>query len=197
MTELEKQRLEDFKKVLTYHLVTKIRHWFNGNCELYYKAPKLWDKWRKREIAYDKVIYKLIILFNRTALSAAQVQCIFGKDENKKWLHYSKLIAQDKLIDFKNKGTVIMKKRRYQFKKRYMLPEQFIKSIFDNPSLLNKVINAKSKYYTNRQRRLIFTQILGKKNNYHYKTAEENDAVKIVDELTPEELADLGLDIPK
>lgn len=61
---------------------------------------------------------------------------------------------------------------RYGVKKRYQLPFEFIKTIFENEQLLNKVIDAGSDYYTDRQRRLIFTQI-NKQNNYRYKTKQE------------------------
>ena len=64
MTKLELERLEDFKKVLTYQLVTKIKYHFKGNYELYYEAPSIWQKWKNHEINYDKKIYKLIVMFN-------------------------------------------------------------------------------------------------------------------------------------
>lgn len=47
--------------------------------------------------------------------------------------------------------------RRFQLCKRYQLPYELIKSIFDDEALLAKVCDAGSDYYTDRQRRLIFT----------------------------------------
>ena len=173
MSELELERLEDFKKVLTYRLVTKIHHDFKDNYQLYFEAPCVWEKWTNHQIEYDKRIYKLIVMFNQTALSAHQVQSIFGKDKNNKWIAYAGLVANDVSIKMFNKGTVCMNKRRFQVKKRYQLPFEFIKSIFDDKQLLKKVIDAGSDYYTSRQRRLIFTQINDKKKGYHYKTKQE------------------------
>lgn len=193
MSELELNRLEDFKKVLTYRLVTKIHHDFKDNYKLYYEAPCIWAKWRNHQLDYDKRIYKLIIMFNQTALSKHQCMHIFGK-ENGHYLSYSTLIAEDNSIKVFSKGTVCMNGRRFGVKKRYQLPFEFIKSIFDDKELLEKVCDAGSDYYTNRQRRLIFTQINDKKKGYHYKTKEE-----LAEEMTEQEridavLADFDLD---
>lgn len=68
-TTPEKARLEDFKRVLTYRIITKIVHDFKGNYDLYYKAPKIWAAWRNHKVVYSKKIYELIIKFNNTALS--------------------------------------------------------------------------------------------------------------------------------
>lgn len=81
---------------------------------------------------------------------------IFGK-EKRHYLPYSTLIAEDKSIKVFSKGTVCMNGRRFGVKKRYQLPFQLIKSIFEDEQLLKKVIDASSGYYTDRQRRLIFT----------------------------------------
>ena len=80
MTNIELSRIEDFKKILTYNIVTKIRHLFKGNFKLYYEAPVLWAKWKNKKVKYNRKIYKLIVMFNQTSLSAHQVQSIFGKD---------------------------------------------------------------------------------------------------------------------
>lgn len=173
MTELEMQRLEDFKRVLTYRLVSKISHDFKGKYKLYFEAPCIWQKWKNKQIDYDKQIYKLVIMFNNTSLSAHQVQSIFGKDSNKKWIAYQSLIEQDKDIKVFNKGTICMNGSRYQVRKRYQLPFELIEKIFTNPELLKKVLDAGSDYYTPRQRRLIFTQINDKKKNYHYMTKQQ------------------------
>lgn len=186
MLEIEKQRLEDFKRVLTYRLVTKIHHDFKDNYKLYYSAPSLWTQWRNRKLDYDNRIYKLIILFNQTALSAHQVQSIFGKNDENDWIAYANLIAQDDSIKVFNKGTVCMNKRRFQIKKRYQLPIKFIASIFENKELLDKVLNAGSGFYTPRQRRLIFTQINNMKRNYHYKTNKEVFKEKTIEQQMKE-----------
>lgn len=191
MTKLEQERLNDFKKVLAYHIASKIRYHFKGNYKLYYEAPIIWKKWTNGTLKYDKKIYELIIKFNQTSLSAHQVQSIFGKTGEGRWMNYGTLIAKDIEIRTFNKGTICIKdkttgkQRRFQIKKRYQLPFEYIKAIFEDSKLLSKVLDAGSEFYTDRQRRLIFTQINDKKKNYHYKTNKQ-----LVDEMTDQEKVD-------
>lgn len=72
--------------------------------------------------------------------------------------------------------------RRFQLCKRYQLPFELIKSIFDDKVLLAKVCDAGSDYYTDRQRRMIFTQI-NKTKNYRYKTKAEIAEAMTIEEL--------------
>ena len=155
---LEIERLNDFLKILTYHLVTKIKYFFKSNYKLYYGAPKLWGQWRNHQIDYNTKIYDLINKFNQTSLSSHQVQSIFGKDDsNKKWLAYKNIIENDPEIKVFNKGTIVENGQRYQLKNRYQLPYSYIEAIFKNPDILKKVLDARSEFYSDRQRRLIFT----------------------------------------
>lgn len=159
MNDIEAKRLEDFKRILTYRTASKIVHDFNGSYALYYEAPALWMKWKNHEIPYDRKTYELIIKFNNTALDKRQLEHIFGKLDGK-WISYAGLIAADPGVKVYDKGTICMSGERFQFGKRYQLPFDFIKAIFDAPALLAKVLDPKSDYYSPRQRRLIFTQIL-------------------------------------
>ena len=190
MTQIETDRLNDFKKILTYHLVSKINHNFKGNYKLYYKAPKIWADWREHKIAYDNKIYKIIIAFNQTALTKNQCSHIFGKVDGK-WLRYENVIKSDSSIKIFNKGTICMNDQRIGVAKRYQLPFEFIKSIFDDKELLKKVLDAGSDYYTPRQRRLIFTQI-NKQRNYHYKTKQDAVKEKSDKELYDEIINEMG-----
>ena len=181
MNELEQSRLNDFKKILTYHIVTKICYHFKGDYDLYYKAPLIWEQWQARKLKYSPKIYKYIVAFNSTSLTSLQRQHIFGKDENNHYVKYQNLIEQDPSIKVFNKGTIYMSKRRFALSKRYQLPYEYIKSIFNDKQLLFKVKNAKSDFYTDRQRRLIFTQIIGQQH-YHYKTNKQ-----LIEDITEEE----------
>ena len=183
MNDIEQSRLNDFKKILTYHIVSKICYNFKNNYELYYKASTLWKEWKGRSIKYSASIYKFIVAFNSTALSNAQRQHIFGRDGNGKYIRYEQLIENDPDIKVFNKGTIFMSKRRFPVKKRYQLPYEYIKEIFNDPQLLKKVRDAKSDFYSDRQRRLIFTQIIGAKH-YHFKTNKEH-----IDDVTDEQRA--------
>ena len=159
MTELERSRLEDFKRILTYRLVTKIIHCFKGDYEAYYAAPRAWAAWRAGRASYSPKIYRDIVCFNQTALSAAQLQSIFGRGPDRKWLNYGPLIKSDPDIKTFNKGTLVVNGQRFQLRQRYQLPREYIKSVFDDPATLARARNAESDFYTRRQRRLIFTQI--------------------------------------
>ena len=182
MKNIAESRLEDFKRVLTYRIVTKIVHDFKGKYELYYDAPRFWAAWRNQKLPYNKKIYELIIKFNNTALTKNQVKSIFGRDQEKKWLNYAALIESDQEIKTFNKGTICMGGRRFQICKRYQLPRCFIQAIFEDKALLEKVCDAGSDYYTDRQRRLIFTQI-HKAKTYHYTTKAEIVEAMTIDEL--------------
>lgn len=118
MTKLEEARLKDFKKVLTYHLATKIRHHFKGDYKLYYKAPSIWAAWRDHNCKYNRLIYKCIISFNQTALSKHQCMHIFGKQDGA-YINYAKLIEADNEIRTFNKGTIVVDGRRFGIKIRY------------------------------------------------------------------------------
>ena len=190
MNNLEIERLNDFKKVLTYHLVTKIKYFFKSNYKSYYGAPKLWGQWRNHKIDYSHKIYDLINKFNLTSLSSNQVKSIFGRDpETKKWLAYKNIIENDPEITVFNKGTIVENGQRYHIKNRYQLPYSYIEAIFKNPDILKKVLDAGSEFYSDRQRRLIFTQI-NKQQKYHYKTKKEL-ANSLSQEALDELLADL------
>lgn len=181
MNELERSRLNDFKKILTYHIVTKICYSFKEDYDLYYKAPLIWKQWQARKLKYSPKIYKYIVAFNSTSLTSIQRQHIFGKDENNNYIKYAELIEYDPDIKVFNKGTIYMSKRRFCLSKRYQLPYEYIKNIFNDKQLLSKVKNAKSDFYTDRQRRLIFTQII-KQEHYHYKTNKQ-----LIEDITEEE----------
>ena len=95
-----------------------------------------------------------------------------------------------------NRGTLYIKGRRFDIPIRYLLPEELIKSIFESEELYDKVRDAGSDYYTDRQRRLIFTQLLNQKH-YHYKTnkeiEKENQEKALM--LTDQELDDIVKDL--
>ena len=181
MTSLEQSRLEDFKKVLTFHLVSKIHYHrgFNGNYMNYYQAPLQWQLWKNGKLKYSKMTFKNLALFNKTGLSRNQVKAIFGKDEYGKPISYVELLRSDISIKQFNKGTIVIKKKRHQIEKRYQLPLKYIKNIFEDKQLLEKVLDATSDFYTKRQRRLIFNQIL-KKRKQHITLDEQQKIDEII-----------------
>lgn len=183
MNELQIQRLEDFKKILTYLIVSKIHYYLKDNYKLYYLAPAQWKKWRAkdRKIKYSKQIYQLIVIFNQVALSTKQIKHIFGKDKDGKYLNYSEAIASVSTIKTFNKGTIAMSGRRFNLKKRHVFDISVIEPIFKDKDLLAKVLDATSDYYSKRQTRLIFSQI-NVKAEKHYKTAKEIEETKKAEE---------------
>lgn len=178
-TKLELERLEDFKKVLTFHIVDKIQQFFKRDYHRFYTAKATYSRFincKNKTYAYDKkkvhFVYASIISFNKVGLDRSQVAQIFGKDQNHNRINYKDLIENCNDIVKVNRGTLYIKDRRFDIPIRYLLPEELIKSIFESEELYNKVRDAGSDYYTDRQRRLIFTQLLNQKH-YHYKTNKE------------------------
>lgn len=221
---IDAERLDDFKKVLTYHLVTKIKHHFKGRVDLFYKVPAMWKTFRAHRLTKtqlnlwsciflakscpdDKASTKLspwsiVALYNDAGLSTHQVRAIFGKypGSTSFTIPYSKLIENDPTISVRHHGVLkykskkLDKQRHFGVDNCYTLPEKYIQSIFDNKELLERVCNAGSDFYSDRQRRLIFLQINGKKQHYHYKTSanlaesqtEAEKAEAVVDEIISE-----------
>ena len=180
---LYQERLVDFKKVLTYHLVSKIKH-FKITPEEFYNAGNLYNQFKDREIKYDSKIFELQSIVNSCGLSRNQVAAIFGKDKDKHRIPYKDLIEQAQEITVRKHGTQFSKKChvRRAFTNCYFLPLANIKSIFDNPDQMKKVLDAESDYYSDRQRCLIFSQLIGKKNS-RYKTNEQVIKQEEIDEL--------------
>lgn len=180
--EIDAERLADFKKVLTFHLVTKIKHHFKSRVDWFYKAPAIWKLFREHKLNTQQKLnpWSFIAKYNDAGLSRSQVKAIFGRYPNEKsfTIPYSKLIESDEDITTRKHGTLVVpnkqtnEKRRFGVNTCYMLPKEYIQSIFDDKALLKKVCDAGSDFYTDRQRRLIFTQI-AKQKNYHYKTNKE------------------------
>ena len=202
-TDLELERLEDFKKVLTFHIVDKIQQFFKRDYHRFYTAKATYSRFiscKNKTYAYDKekvhFVYASIISFNKVGLDKSQVAQIFGKDKNHKRVKYKDLLENCNDIVKVNRGTLYIKGRRFDIPIRYLLPEELIKSIFESEELYDKVRDAGSDYYTDRQRRLIFTQLLNQKH-YHYKTnkeiEKENQEKALM--LTDQELDDLVKDL--
>ena len=202
-TKLELERLEDFKKVLTFHIVDKIQQFFKRDYHKFYTAKATYSRFincNNKKNAYDKkkahFAYASIISFNKVGLDKSQVAQIFGKDKNHKRVKYKDLLENCNDIVKVNRGTLYIKGRRFDIPIRYLLPEELIKSIFESEELYDKVRDAGSDYYTDRQRRLIFTQLLNQKH-YHYKTNKEIEKENQEKTLMPtdQELDDLVKDL--
>ena len=218
---VDAERLDDFKKVLTYHLVTKIKYHFKGHVDLFYKVPAMWKTFRAHKLTKTQLNlwscvfrsksgpddtelspWSIVNMYNDAGLSRHQVRAIFGKYPGSKsfTIPYSKLIESDSTISVRYHGVLkykskkLDKQRHFGVENCYTLPEKYIQSIFDDKELLEKVCDAGSDFYSDRQRRLIFLQINDKKNHYHYKTSanlaeSQTEAEKVeavVDEIISE-----------
>lgn len=163
MTELETQRLQDFRMILRYHLCNKIKH-FGCTPKEFYAACKLYEMAKKTH-TYSKRIFELLAFVNVSGLSRTQVHSIFGyykTGTSRKWISYKKLI-EDSDISVRKYGTQYCKKAdtRRHFTNCYFLPYEEIAKVFADEELLSKVLDATSDLYTDRQRCLIFNQIIG------------------------------------
>ena len=157
------QRLEDFVKILTFNQVRKIKYSFNSNIDLFYSIPSIWKQFRAKELPKKNVNpFSLIAIFNSFGLTNLQVKSIFGKEPNATnfTIPYSELIRQDIRIKVFKHGIYKAGDVKRSTCNKYVLDRSIIAPIFANPALLEKVCDAKSDYYTPRQRRLIFSQIL-------------------------------------
>ena len=189
MTEIEKTRLDDFKKILTFNIVTKISNpkTFNNNVNLFYNTPKIWQKFKSYSLTDNINPFKLIAMFNAVGLDRNNIKAIFGKYPNStKQIPYSNLIKSDSDITTKNYGAFKSGTKIIHKTNVYLLPFDFINSIFSDKQLLEKVCDVGSDYYTKRQRRLILTQILGKKNNYFYVSEKEKHEKQELNDLIKE-----------
>ena len=173
---IEQQRLEDFKKILTYHLVTKIEH-FNISVKDFYSAGFNYKNFKDGKIGYARSIFKDQAIFNACGLRREQVARIFGFNKFHQRIKYEDLIQQDTDITVRKHGTQFNKAKhtRIPFSKCYLLPQSLIQSISDDPILLKRVKDAKSGYYTARQRRLIFSLLIGKQQD----PKQDDDATTI------------------
>lgn len=116
----------------------------------------LWAKWSHGEVKYSPRIYGQIAKFNATALGSGIVKRIFGKYPDGRRLPYEEILKGCPDIDIFNKGTIIVGGNRHNICRRYRLRRETLELIFSDEKLLRNVLDAKSDFYTKRQRRLIF-----------------------------------------
>lgn len=164
--EIYLERLEDFKKVLIFNQVTKIKKLFRSNLKLFYSVPTLWRAFKSYSLKSDKINpFEVISKLNKFGLTRDQVKAIFGKTPNSKTfdIPYSKLIEEDNQILKLSHGIQAFGDCKRGMTNKYILVSDLIEPIFNDKELLEKVCDATSEFYTARQRRLIFSQILNKK----------------------------------
>lgn len=152
-------RLNDFKKILTYHIVKNIYTSFNSDYKLYYMIADLYCHISKKTDT-NYTLQKYVMLFNQIALSRNKVKAIFGKDHNNNVISYTSIIENDPDIKKLNQGTYSIDGKQIQLSNRYILPYNHISAIFENARLLKDVLDIQSSFYTKRQRKLIYNQIL-------------------------------------
>mgnify|MGYP007090521218 CR=1 FL=1 len=158
--------------MLTFHLVSKIRHNFNSDVKAYFEAPGMWASWRDGKTQYNPRIYEQIAKFNATALDSKVVAKIFGKYRNGQRLPYEEILKNCGDIEIFNKCTVVVKGERHNICRRYRLKREILEKIFADEALLGKVLDAKSDFYTKRQRKLIFGSLLGAGHEKHEEKEE-------------------------
>lgn len=81
---------------------------------------------------------------------------IFGVYPDGRRLPYEEILKGCPDIDVFNKGTIVVGGKRHNICRRYRLRREILDRIFSDEKLLKNVLNAKSDFYTKRQRRLIF-----------------------------------------
>lgn len=186
---IERERLGDFVKILTFHLVSKIRHHFNSDLKAYFDAPGMWMSWHEGKAQYNPRTYELMAKFNATALDSRTVSKIFGWSGKGKRLPYEEILKDCPDVDVFNKCTVVVKGQRHNVCRRYRLKRQILEGIFADEALLKKVLDAKSDFYTKRQRKLIFGSLLGEEPVKHEEegreTMNETNAIDVPEDDLP------------
>lgn len=86
---------------------------------------------------------------------------IFGKYRNGRRLPYEEILKGCPDVEIFNKCTVVVKNERHNVCRRYRLKRGTLEKIFSDEKLLGKILDAKSDFYTKRQRKLIFGAVLG------------------------------------
>ena len=196
MTVIEQQRLQDFKNILTYHLVNKITYFFNCDYNAFFDAPKNYTRFvnageNRKFFNSDEVhdIYRnLIECFNRIALPKGVVQNVFGRQQiNNKWvkIQYKNLINRCGWVKRINSGVIITKGKRTHFASIYLLERDYIARIFEDPDSYQKARDPNSDFYTIRQRSIIFKHLLTKQ-----KTEKKDDMTKKEKEQYQKEYAE-------
>lgn len=84
---------------------------------------------------------------------------IFGKYPDGSRLPYEEILKNCPEVETFNKGTIIVCGNRHNICRRYRLGREALEKIFSDEKLLKNVLDAKSDFYTKRQRRLIFAII--------------------------------------
>lgn len=92
---------------------------------------------------------------------------VFGKYRDGRRLPYEEILKNCPDVEIFNKCTVVVKNERHNICRRYRLKREILEQIFSDEKLLGMVLDAKSDFYTKRQRKLIFGAVLGaeRKNN--------------------------------
>ncbi len=149
----------------------------------------MWMSWHEGKAGYSPRTYELIAKFNATALDSRIVKKIFGWSGKGKRLPYGEILKNCPDVDVFNKCTLVVKGRRHNICRRYRLKREILEKIFADEALLKKVLDAKSDFYTKRQRKLIFGSLLGAIYEKHEEKEEtrmdENNQIRIPEDDLP------------
>lgn len=114
---------------------------------------------------------------------------IFGKYRDGCRLPYEEILKGCPDVEIFNKCTVVVKNERHNICRRYRLKRGIIEQIFSDEKLLLEILDAKSDFYTKRQRKLIFGAVLGaerEKPEINEKTKEAmNEKIQIPEDDLP------------
>lgn len=113
---------------------------------------------------------------------------IFGKYRNGRRLPYEEILKNCPDVEIFNKCTVVVKNERHNVCRRYRLKRPVLERIFADEALMGKVLDAKSDFYTKRQRKLIFGSLLGAEYGKHSEKEETdmNENIQIPEDDLPD-----------
>ena len=200
--------IEDFKKILVFHLVNKIETFFDGNVRAFWEAQKQYGKFCERLETYGRQsqtythkVFENLELFDRCSFPLKALKAIFRNVPN-----YSKLVSKYRVAQH---GTLPIgapdengKRQLLHYGNIYRTETmKELTDIFDNQYLLKAILNLRGNHYTKRQKHIILKFIAPKKEGNKEFKLEEHIKQKPacvenldVDELDDEELDDFFSD---
>ena len=158
-------------KVLTFHILRKVKFFFKWNLNAFYNAPRVYESFikNKNPVLYDSSIYRNIALFNSCGLATKVLKHIVGAyPGTNKPIPYRPILetlVDMGLIQIRQQGSIVVKKVRHHYSNCYVVSRDLIESCIKDQNLLKQVLDPTSKFYSKTETRIIFNQLLRKKKS--------------------------------
>lgn len=199
----EKSVLEDFRKIMVFNVVNKIKHFFRYGSkyeyggvkydyEAFWNARTEFNRFREKcrlegrqDKTYTHAVYNTLEKFDRCGLSQQAVKAIFrgGVSNYGKLIEKYLLQPHGTMTIYKSDG----KKKTLQFVNIYSPLFDELKDIFEHPDKLKMITDLRGGYYTKRQKHIIYKYVAPKKNGEKKLEADDiepQEEQQVVEETT-------------